>query len=108
MSCCTDQLAMASLTEHNKLSSRELTPISHQNPNFNPLDPKFDPKTYTHDYKHPKTFKTTTNIRLKHQFISKSSSSHFHQKPPFFSFLIQTPRQPHQFKTHQHININKH
>jgi len=36
--------------------------ISHQNPNFDPLDPKFDPKTCTLIYKHQKAFKTTTNI----------------------------------------------
>jgi len=64
-------------TLNSRFSSRENHPFSHQNPIFDPIDPKFDPKTYTLDYKHKKAFKTTTNIELKHRFISNHHLVHF-------------------------------
>jgi len=99
------QLAMGSprelhhtATQNSGFSSRENHPFSHQNPIFDPIDPKFDPKTYTLDYRHIKAFKTTTYIELKHQFISKSSSSSFSPKTTIFlishsNFKTTTPIQ---------------
>jgi len=76
-----------------------------QNPKFDPLNPKFNPKTYTLDYKHKKAFKTTTNIGLKHYFISKSSSNSFSPKTTIFlisysNFKTTTPIQ--NPSTHEH------
>ena len=46
-------------------SSRENHPFSHQNPIFDPIDPKFDPKTYTLDYKHKKNIQNHNKHRIK-------------------------------------------
>jgi len=51
---------------------------------FDPLDPKFDPKTCTLVYKHQKAFDRTTNSQ--HQISQKSSLCSF--LPNTHNFLI--------------------
>ena len=83
MSCCTKQLAMAWLTRHGEFdstqqtqnfgSSRELTQISSKILNFDLLDPKFNPKTYTLQFMiytqiikiHQNKSTTTTTMKFK-------------------------------------------
>ena len=89
--------------------SREL-PIFHTKTQILiPLDPKFDPRLIhliTNIKRHSKQQQQTsyynTNSSQNHHLV------HFHQQPPFFSFYIQTSKQPHQFKPHKHVSINKH
>jgi len=72
-------------------------------PFLNPFTPKLI-HLITNIKRHSKQQQTThynTNSSQNHHL------AHFHQKPTFFSFFIQTSKQPYQFKFHQHTNINK-
>jgi len=91
-------------TTQNFGSSRELTQIFIQNPIFDPLCPKFVPKTCLLDYMLLEAIK---NMKSKHQFTSKSSPSSFSPKTHNFPFSSKTHKQPHQFKPHQHTNTIK-
>jgi len=85
-------------------SSRELTQIFIQNPIFDPLCPKFVPKTCLLDYMLLEAIKNITNMKSKHQSTSKSSLSSISPKTHNFPFSSKTHKQPHQFKPHQHTN----
>jgi len=86
-------------TTQNFGSSRVNLQFSHQNPIFDPLDPKFDPQTCLLVYILLKTIINITNMKSKHQFTSKSSLSSFFTKNPKFSVFIQNSQTTTQIQT---------
>jgi len=102
---CATRLASYTRIGHPVIgfSSQETLQFSLENPIFDPLDPKFVPKTCLLGYILLKTIKNITNVKSKHQFTSKSSLRSFFTKTLNFHANSQTTTPIQTPLTYNHV-----